>query len=161
MQDTAATEEETVLTLQRVDVACALIFDSSLHKVLMVNNKNGESSYWSLPGGAVEVGETLEQALLREAKEETGLEIENKGLYSVREGLFEERGHHALIFTFLSTIVGGELMIRDPDEEILEVKWMDIDEANKCMPYLTGLLKIRPGEQKVSPYYYHGPVRIL
>ena len=69
--------------MRRVDVASVLIFDDSRDFILMVRNKSGNSSYWSLPGGAVEPGETLEQAAKRESKEETGLEIEIIDLYSL------------------------------------------------------------------------------
>lgn len=55
--------------MERVDVAYALIYLEDEKKILMVNNVG---SGWSLPGGAVEPGETLEQAVVREAKEETG-----------------------------------------------------------------------------------------
>lgn len=51
----------------RVDVAYAFIYKED-EKILMVNNQGGS---WSLPGGAVEQGETLEQAVIRETKEET------------------------------------------------------------------------------------------
>ncbi|CAM4401043.1 NUDIX hydrolase [Paenibacillus alkaliterrae] len=57
--------------MKRVDVSSALITDSEGH-ILIVKNAKGDSSYWSLPGGAVEAGETLEQAATREVKEETG-----------------------------------------------------------------------------------------
>lgn len=86
--------------MKRVDVASALIFDNSKEKVLLVRNKKGETSYWSPPGGAVEKGETLHQAAIREIKEETGYDIVVDKLNSVREVFFSESGHHALIFTF-------------------------------------------------------------
>ncbi|MFE5323440.1 NUDIX hydrolase [Paenibacillus sp. NPDC056579] len=140
----------------RVNVACALIFDSSNEKILMVRNQKGDSSYWSIPGGAVEEGETLEQAAIREAKEESGYDIEIAGLYSVREALFEERGHHAIMFTFLANIVGGDMSILDPDNDIEEVRWMDLHTANELMPYLPDTLKIKPGG--TVPYHYHGRV---
>ncbi len=143
----------------RVNVACVLIFDASYEQILMVRNKEGDSSYWSLPGGAVEEGETLEQAAKREAKEETGLDVELLDLYSVREALFKERGHHALLFTFLAKISCGEIQISDPDEDILEIKWIDIASANTFMPYLSDKLIITPDRiQSLSPYYFHGEV---
>ena len=49
--------------MQRVDVVYALIHDEETDKILMVHNV--EQNVWSLPGGAVEKGETLEEALVR------------------------------------------------------------------------------------------------
>lgn len=57
----------------RVDVVYAVIYKENEKKILMVNNKD---EGWSLPGGLVEKGETLEQAVIREIKEETNLTIE-------------------------------------------------------------------------------------
>jgi len=56
--------------MNRVDVTYSLITDNSKTKVLLVKNVGNGS--WSLPGGAVEKDETLEQAAIREVKEETG-----------------------------------------------------------------------------------------
>lgn len=41
-----------------------------------------------------------------------------------------------LIFTFLARIIDGEIQIMDPDNEIVEVKWVDIQTANKLMPFI-------------------------
>lgn len=145
--------------MKKVNVVSALIFDDSNKKILMVLNKNEKSSYWSIPGGAVEAGETLEEAVIRETKEESGYVIEINGIYSVREALFTERGHHAVLFTFLANIVGGEMKISDPDEEIIEVQWMDLETANEYMDYLPIHLKIKNNENVVSiPYVFHGNV---
>ncbi|WP_307397302.1 NUDIX domain-containing protein [Bacillus horti] len=124
-----------------MDVAIALLFNEASNEVLLVRNKKGDSSYWSLPGGAVELGESLHEAVIREAKEETGLDIEVLGLHSVREAYFIERGHHALLFTFHSKVTGGELCVDDPDQDIIEVEWVDLETANKRMPYLPMPLK--------------------
>lgn len=81
----------------RVDVVYALIYDTNKRKILMVHYRGGR---WSLPGGAVERGETLEQAVIREVKEETNLTIEPGEVVAVNEAIFEEKGNHALFITF-------------------------------------------------------------
>ena len=58
--------------MKRVDVAYVLLYDEQENKVLMVKNKGEQSSYYTLPGGAVEPGETLVEGAIREVKEETG-----------------------------------------------------------------------------------------
>ena len=96
----------------------------------MVKNKGDNFSYYTLPGGAVEPEETLEEAAIREVKEETGLDVKINGVFSVSEAFFEERGHHAIFFTFRGKIIGGEINISVPDE-IEEITWMDAHEAEE------------------------------
>lgn len=114
--------------MKRVDVTYVLIFDEQRENILMVKNKGENSSYYTLPGGAVERGETLEEAAIREAKEETGLDVELDGIFSISEAFFEDRGHHAIFFTFRGKIIGGEMTISMP-EEIEEITWMDSQKA--------------------------------
>ncbi|MDP4550115.1 NUDIX hydrolase [Alkalihalobacillus macyae] len=117
--------------MKRVDVVYAFIFDPLKQKVLMVNNAH---STWSLPGGAVELGETLEQGVIRETKEETGLEIEAGPILAVNEAFFTKQQHHGLMFTFQATVIDGEVQIEDKNE-ITEIEWVDINTANELMPY--------------------------
>jgi 8-oxo-dGTP diphosphatase len=110
--------------MKRLDVAYVLLFDEREENVLLVKNKGTGVSYYTLPGGAVEKGETLEEAAIREVKEETGLDVQLGGVFTVSEAFFEERGHHAILFTFTGKIIGGEISISMP-EEIEEVTWMN------------------------------------
>ena len=63
--------------------------------VLLVHNTDGGG--WSLPGGKVEYGETLVEALKREVREETGLFVEVNDIVSVNEGKSTQMNVHTLL----------------------------------------------------------------
>lgn len=136
----------------------ALIRDENNH-ILLVKNIEGDSFYWGLPGGAVEEGETLEQAVIREVKEETGYNIVITGLCSLREAYLSKREQHVLFVTFFAKVVGGELQIKDPDQEIAEVKWADIQTAKELMQSLFESLKLNSDNNKIQAFYAFEGIR--
>ncbi|WP_144513905.1 NUDIX hydrolase [Bacillus sp. FJAT-22090] len=136
--------------MKRVDVAYVLLFDELEQNVLMVKNKGTESSYYTLPGGAVEKGETLMEASVREVKEETGLDVQVDGIFSIGEAFFKDRGHHAVFFTFIGKIIGGEINISFP-EEIEEVTWMDVKQAEDYIHIASGFEGLLQ-ERNTVPY---------
>ncbi|CAI7663318.1 unnamed protein product [Penicillium discolor] len=99
----------------------------------MVKNKGNAS--WSLPGGAVEKEETLDQAAIREAKEETGLDVKVQGIIAINECIFEKKQEHAIFFTFRAEVIGGRLELIRP-HEISEIAWMDVDKAERSDPMI-------------------------
>jgi mutator protein MutT len=77
---------------------------------------------WSIPGGVLEVGETLRKAVVREAVEETGLTVEPGELLGVFERVVpDDQGklrYHYVLIDFLCRRVDGELVAGDDAEEV-------------------------------------------
>jgi len=84
---------------------------------------------WSIPGGALEVGETLRSAVVREAREETGLMIEPAELLGVFERVVpDEQGrmrYHYVLIDFLCQRVSGDLAAADDAEQ---ARWFHREE---------------------------------
>lgn len=142
--------------MKRVDVAYVLLFDEQGKNVLMVKNKGMKTSYYTLPGGTVERGETLEEAAIREVKEETGLEVEVNGIFSVSEVFFVDREHHTIFFTFRGEVIGGEINISFP-EEIEEVTWMEPQRAEEYIHIPSELKGLITGKSS-APYVLRGTI---
>ena len=81
-----------------------------------------ERGLWEFPGGSVELGERLVDALKREIREEYGVEIEVGELLDVVDHILPEEGQHWVSPTFICRIASGEPVVREP-EKCSEIGW--------------------------------------
>ena len=104
--------------------AVSLIEDGS-GRVLLV--KRCDCGKWGIPGGLMEYGETMEQTALREAKEETGLDIAADGLLGVYSGFFS-RGSRTqpIVAAFIAHKTGGEMYCDHIETD--ELEWFGADD---------------------------------
>lgn len=118
--------------------------------------KRSDNDNWSLPGGAIELGESMSQAAMRETKEETGIDCEVVGLV----GIYTDPGHVILYtsngevrqeFSIVLTArpTGGR---PTPSDESTHVEWIDADAVTTYPMDRTMSKRIR--------HYLEGPGKV-
>ena len=75
-----------------------------------------ERGTWEFPGGSVEFGETLSDAVRREFMEEYGIEIEIVELLSVDDHILPDEGQHWVSPTYIAKLANGTATINEPEK---------------------------------------------
>ena len=111
-----------------VGVGAVIVYQD---RVLLVRRANEPlMGQWTLPGGMLELGETLAQGVAREVREETGLEVEAVELVEVLDRIHREAGRvrfHYVIADYLCRVTGGELRAAS---DAGAVRWVERAEWN-------------------------------
>ena len=147
---------------ERVELTVLCLVENG-DKILLLNRKDSSWSGYTLPGGHVEPGEPVIDAVIREMKEETGLEIEiERMLWHVEQ--IKDNGEQRFVDFFLGKVTGGTLGLgSDPefseeDQVMTELRYMTIEEMagmdNVYPEFLADELKrLRvPGSTIKDPY---------
>lgn len=124
-----------------------LVFRPSVYGVIIENGKILLSKQWDgydIPGGGVDIGEAIEDALKREVKEETGLDVEVGKVVACENSFFklpfgEDKFVHSILIYYLCKRVGGELTIENFDEHEKEYadmpEWISIENIENIKFY--------------------------
>jgi 8-oxo-dGTP diphosphatase len=116
-------------TTDQPGISAAIIVDGD--KVLMVRRRISEGDLmWQFPAGAIEAGETAEEAAARETQEETGLTVEAVKLLGER---VHPKTGRLMSYTACEPIE-GEAHVADEDE-LDAVAWVTLDEIPEYVPY--------------------------
>jgi 8-oxo-dGTP pyrophosphatase MutT (NUDIX family) len=115
-------------------VAVTAFVQDGQGRILMI--RRSDNGLYAIPGGALDLGETLTQAVCREVMEETGIVVDVAGLV----GVYSDPGHiiefadgevrQEFSVCFRASPVGGELRTSDESEEVLWVIPADLDELD-------------------------------
>jgi 8-oxo-dGTP diphosphatase len=109
----------------KTTVGCIIEHNGSI--LLTLRNVEPFRGYWCLPGGHIEFGEKPEDAVKREVKEETGLEIEPH-FFNYYNEFFRDMGWHAVVLVFVAKAKGKAAKC---DKEVKEMRWFSIGDAVK------------------------------
>jgi 8-oxo-dGTP pyrophosphatase MutT (NUDIX family) len=131
--------------------------NGDLTEVVLVHRRR--PPLWALPKGTPDSGETLQETALREAREETGIQVEIEAPLRAIEYFFVRRGvrYHKTVHFFLMRPTGGAL--DEHDAEFDEARWVQLEEARELLTYPTErlvveeaahLLHQRPADRRAS-----------
>lgn len=93
-------------------------------KILLLQQATDEQRTWSLPGGKLEEGETLEESIIREMKEETGLDVVVEKLLYICD--YIRKNKHVVHITFNVHRAGGILGVIDNNHDTRKIHTVDM-----------------------------------
>ncbi|MHB8510795.1 MAG: NUDIX hydrolase [Actinomycetota bacterium] len=125
--------------------AGGIVFDVAGRIALLRTNDAEGSPRWSLPKGALEKGETVQEAAIREVLEETGLEADIIGEAGVIDYWFvwkpDDARYHKFVHYFVMRATGGDFANRDAEAE--EVAWFEAEDAIQTCSFANERAMIR------------------
>ncbi|MBM7609230.1 ADP-ribose pyrophosphatase YjhB (NUDIX family) [Lysinibacillus composti] len=107
--------------------AAGVVINANGQWLVVKKRYSGLKGVWSLPAGFVKEGETADEAVVREVKEETGIECEVTGLIGLRTGVIREVISDNMAIFYCKPI-DPDQKITIQESELFEAKWLSIEE---------------------------------
>jgi len=126
-------------------------------RIALIKRANEPSKgKWTIPGGLVELGESVEEAVIREAKEETCLEIENPQLIDVVGNVdLDSNGkvkYHYVIIDYLVHVKSGNILAASDAEELRLVPFDEVESYNLTSSFRQFFKQNRDKLEKANSY---------
>lgn len=147
-----------VIKQQKI-IAKLLLYSKDHKKILLIKTKWG---YWDLPGGHLEFEETPEECLIRETREEVGIDIIINKLHSIQTVILDgayiankPKITHYSVFIFMGEILNNRQKIILMDHEIVGYRWLNakniLENKNiKMLNFNDDLLRSLKGNNKIK-----------
>jgi len=120
----------------RVGVGAIVLSPDGCRILLQLRNKPPEKDHWSIPGGRVEHMERVEDAIVRELKEELGIDVEIDRLLCVTNQIIPSEGVHWVAPAFLVRVLAGTPENLEP-HATRRIEWFDLNKLPENLTVTT------------------------
>ena len=131
--------------MANIAIVCSNIIEEDGKYLLVKEAKEVSKDLYAFPGGQIELGESLTECAVREAKEETGLDVALGGLVGVYQRPLSGRGFNVAIFAFKSRVVGGSITTSEMHPEVRHFSYEEFKELEQnrllVSPYVSAAME--------------------
>ena len=117
-----------------ISAASAVVINAADNVLLIQRDSPPFEGYWSVPGGAIELGETPEEALKREVAEECNIEIQIKRLNTVQSRIVrndqDKITFHYVIVNYIASFAGGSLCA---GSDARDARWVPVGQLSQFL----------------------------